>query len=150
MLKRNPNDLYDLLNGGKSQGNLIEGVILDYGQLKHKLKNPEKKSHYFIKGLLTYKERLKRLRKRFEDMREEFNKATIDDLIATRNEQYEKKQKILANGHINMIEQIFLASVCSAYDYYQELIELKSRINQLHELDYYFEHTDELSKLLGW
>ena len=50
------------------------------------------------------------------------------------------------NSFINM----GLAALNSRKNYIEELIEIKTRVDEMNKLDYYLENKESLIKLLGW
>ena len=65
--------------------------------------------------------------------------------------EVEKKLKSFNNkSYKGMIDRMAIASFRSNIVYIELLIEVRSRTDEIKEIDYYFENKESLIKLLGW
>lgn len=132
----------------KPQSQLIR-IILDYGFIVQKLKNSESQSWYFIRGYKSNIDRLENLKKEFEEIRKQFNKLSLDDLIRKLNETQANKDFFIGRN-VNTIILMHISSLGSQIKYYKELIEIKRRVKQLKSIDFYIENSNEFLFLSGW
>ena len=138
----------DLINIIVKPTSDIITIIIDYGKLKQKLQNPEAQSWYFHQSLESYQAKLRELEEKFEKFRTDFNDSDLDELISRLNEI--KTKKSLITGRLGLMKQIHLSSLLSQIKYVEELIEIKSRVNQMMHIDYYIEIADALMEISGW
>ncbi|HEY9169826.1 MAG TPA: hypothetical protein VIN72_10085 [Lutibacter sp.] len=128
----------------------LETIILEYGSLMKKLNNPEQQSWFFIKAEENNLLKLKDLKNQFEKIRTDVNTATIDQLIDSFMDCTDKIKFIEINSQPGMIKGIALSSYYGKKAYLEELLEIKARVDEVKELDYYLINRKALIKLLGW
>jgi hypothetical protein len=143
-------DIVTILNSENNKDSVFEKLILDYASLKQKLSSPKEQSWYFEQALESNKKKLEDLKKHFEKIRNDVNSSTIDDLIASQKEALESNESYMKIRNPIFIRQIALGSVNSKLNYLQQLIQIKSRIKEVRELEYYLEDEKNLVELLGW
>jgi len=127
----------------------LKTVVLEYGSLVQKMSNIEQESWFFRRARENNLTKIKELKNNFDEIRKAINSASIDDLIDARNILDESILKI-KKMEMNSIVYIGLASFNSRKAYVEELMEIKSRVDKMNEIDFYFENTEHLIKLLGW
>jgi len=127
----------------------LEQLVLNYGILTKKLNSAEQKSWYQAKGTEGTKNKISSTEAEFEKIRELFN-TPLNDLLHEKNRLTGIKQKETSKKKLNMISQIAIASVTSQLEILNDVIALKSRLENLEKLDYYFGNEHKLLKLLGW
>lgn len=132
----------------------IENIILEYGTLLNKLENIDEQSFLFKKGLESNKKKLKSLKDDFDTIKGDVNIATLDQLISSKKEIEDKMAELykIINkaGGLSMNMGMALNSVKSNIKYIEELLLIKSRVEKVEDIDFYFDNQEELSKLLGW
>ena len=138
-------DIMNLIVNPKSD---IVSIIIEYGKIKKKLKNPEIQTWYFNQGIESHKARLNDLKKEFGNFRKDFYDASLDELISKLNDI--KTKESLITGRIGTIQQIYLSYLLSQIKYLEELIEMKSRVNKMMPIDYYIENDNEFLTIAGW
>jgi len=138
----------DLINIIVKPTSDIITIIIDYGKIKQRLENPEAQSWYFHQSLEAHRAKLMALEEKFENFRKDFNDSNLDELISRLNEI--KTKKSLITGRLGLMKQIHLSSLLSQIKYVEELIEIKSRVNQMMHIDYYIEIADALMEISGW
>ncbi len=143
-------DIINILTSNNRKRNILSRIVLDYGILKQKSDNPEEQSWYFNNALESNQYKMLLLKKEFDEIRKEINDLTIDDLLAYQNKAKENKERVLLKGYMNTLDQMCFSGIQSKISYYQDLIEVKSRVEEVKSIDYYVENGDELLKLLGW
>lgn len=74
----------------------------------------------------------------------------FDDLMESLNNNKEKLKFIQMNSQPGFIKGITITSFKSKIAYIEELLAIKSRINEIKEIDFYFENREALIELLGW
>ncbi len=126
---------------------MIADLVFEYATLKQKLDNPDKQSWYFLKGLDMHKQRLKFTGKRYEDIRTFFNQTTIDFLLEKVN-NHQQQITELEQGYMNMLTRMRYQHLISEKKRFNELIQLKSRINKLQTIDYYQDNPEELLDII--
>lgn len=127
----------------------LETVVLEYGNLLQKWNNIEQQSWFFKKAEESNLLKLKHLKSQFKEIREAINSNTIDNLIEAVNSENEKIVNI-KKMEMNSIINMGLAALNSRKAYLEELIEIKSRVDEMNKLDDYLENRKSLIKLLGW
>lgn len=132
----------------KPQSQLIR-IILDYGVIVQKLKNSESQSWYFIRGYKSNIDRLENLKKEYEEIRKQFNKLSLDDLICKLTENQANKDFFIGRN-VNTILLMHISSLSSQIKYNKELIEIKRRVKHLKSIDFYIENSNEFLILSGW
>ncbi|HQB77915.1 MAG TPA: hypothetical protein PLJ52_06170 [Tenuifilaceae bacterium] len=141
----NFNDIIKVIN--PEQKSDVIRLIIDYGELKQKLENPENNSWYFTQALESNKAKLISLEKNYEKIRVLFNESTIDTLINGVNKNLVIKSWYERHG-MNTIQQMHYSSVVSQVKFLNELIRLKSKTVSLMSADYYLANPEELIKLI--
>ncbi len=140
-------DIINILTSNNRKRNILSRIVLDYGILKQKSDNPEEQSWYFNNALESNQYKMLLLKKEFDEIRKEINDLTIDDLLAYQNKAKENKERVLLKGYMNTLDQMCFSGIQSKISYYQDLIEVKSRVEEVKSIDYYVENGDELLKL---
>ena len=146
----NLNELTTVLGLNQKTHSQLETIILEYGNLVQKMNNPEQQSWFFKKAEENNLLKLKGLKSQFENIRNEVNDTSIDDLIELLNDRKENIKSFQNSPQLNFIGRIAVASLNSDITYIEELLAIKSRVDEMKELDYYLENKESLIKLLGW
>jgi formylmethanofuran dehydrogenase subunit B len=126
----------------KQNHSTLAGLLMEYAILKRKLEEPDGQSWYFKQGINPRKKRIAHLIKQFNAIKSTFNTRTIDAFLEKINENkavclhYEKRG-------INTIQQMHYSKLKAENAFLHELIGLKSKINQLKEIDHYLSHPEE-------
>ena len=128
----------------------IESIMFEYGTLTQKLHNVDEQTGLFKKGLENHKNKLIELKKEFNEIRSDFNATSLDELIYNLNEVEKKLKSFNNKSYKGMIDRMAIASFRSNIVYIELLIEVRSRTDEIKEIDYYFENKESLIKLLGW
>lgn len=144
------NDLLSVINKTHNPSSDLERIMLDYAILLEKLNNIDEQSFLFKKGLENNKLKLDSLKKGFNEIKEEINSSTIDDLILKQKEFQERIKDVKNVKYFNTISMIAVSSFESNLSYIEELIRIKSRVDFIENIDYYFESKEALLKLLGY
>jgi len=142
-------DLLTALDLNEKKHSQLESILFEYGTLKQKLQNVDAQSWAFKKGLDNHKQKLVTLNKEFESIRSDFNSTDLDELIYQLNKENEGLKSYESKSYRNTIGMIAIASFRSKIVYLQLLIDLKSRTDEIKEIDYYFENKEQLIKLLA-
>jgi len=142
-------DLLTAFDLNEKKYSQIENIMFEYGTLTQKLHNVDNQSWAFKKGLENHKDRLIELKKKFNEIRSDFNSASIDELIYQLNKENEGLKSFESKSYRNMIVNIAIASFRSKIVYIELLIDIRSRTDEIKEIDYYFENKEQLIKLLG-
>jgi len=142
-------DLLTAFDLNEKKYSQIESIIFEYGTLKQKLQNVEAHSWAFKKGLENHQKKLVTLKKEFEGIRSDFNSTDLDELIFQLNKENEGLKSFESKSYRGMIDRIAIASFRSKIVYLQLLIDIKSRTDEIKEMDYYFENKEQLIELLG-
>lgn len=140
-------DLLNLLTPGMP---FYLNILMVYLVLHEKLREPEKQSWYFRRGLVANQQRLKRLQADFEMIREHFNACSVDDLLTERNEKQKHLDYILSKPGIGLLLQIAYRSSRARINYLDDMIALKSSVAVLHEAAHYLTHTTDFLQLADW
>lgn len=131
----------------KQNHSSLAGLLMEYAILKQKLEEPDGQSWYFKQGINSRKKRLAHLMKKFNAIKSTFNSTTIDAFLEKINENkavclhYEKRG-------INTIQQMHYSKLKSENAFLYELIGLKSKTNQLNEIDHYLNHPEEFLMII--
>ena len=144
------NDISTVLGLNPKTNTQLETIILEYGNLVQKMNNMEQQSWMFKKAEKNNLLKLKDLKRQFENIRKEVNDTSIDDLIELLNDKKENTKSFQNSPQLNFIGRIAVASLNSDIIYIEELLAIKSRVDEMKELDYYLENKESLIKLLGW
>ena len=142
-------DLLTAFDLNEKKHSQLESIVFEYGTLKQKLQNVEAQSWAFKKGLENHQKKLITLKKEFESIRSDFNSTGLDELIYQLNKENEGLKSFESKSYRNMIVQITIASFHSKIVYLQLLIDIKSRTDEMKELDYYYENNKQMIKLLA-
>ncbi len=142
-------DLLTAFDLNEKKHSQIENILFEYGNLKQKLQNVEAHSWAFKKGLENHKKKLVTLKKEFDSIRSGFNSTSLDELIYQLNKENEGLKSFESKSYRNMIVNIAIASFRSKIVYLQLLIDIRSRTDEIKEIDYYFENKEQLIELLG-
>ena len=145
----NLNEIITTLNLKPTRYSQLETILLEYGTLFQKLNNTEEQSWLFKKAEENNLLNLNKLKSQFEEIRATINTSTIDDLIEALNDENENILK-LEKMERNTITSIGLAALNSRKAYIEELLSIKSSVDEINELDFYFENKGALIELLGW
>lgn len=145
----NLNEIIAVLNLKPKTNSQLETILLEYGTLIQKLNNIDEQSWLFKKAEENNLLKLNELKSQFEEIRESIHSATIDDLIASVNDENENILK-LQKMERNSITSIGLTALNSRKAYIEELLEIKARVDEMNEIDFYFDNKEPLIKLLGW
>ncbi len=132
---------------GQESKSMIADLVFEYATLKLKLDNPDPQSWYFEKGIDSHQQRLKFTGKRYEDIRTFFNQTTIDFLIEQVNDHQHQITE-LEQGYMNMLTRMRYQHLISEKKRFNELIQLKSRINKLQTIDYYQDNPEDLLSII--
>lgn len=125
----------------------ISLIVLKYASLRQKLNRPEAQSWYFLKGLNSKRGELITLKKQFNDYRADFNSFTLDQLVIEKHtlaEDFVRAKKI--NGVL--IRSFAISALSQRKEHIGELLRLKSRMDHIHEVEFYLSNHDEMNKLL--
>ncbi len=144
------NDVISVLGLNPKTNSQLETIILEYGSLVQKMNNSEQQTWLFRKAEENNQLKLKDLKSQFENIRTEVNHTSIDDLIQSLNDYKEQVKSIQIHFKPSFIKVLALASFNSSVFYIEEILSIKSRVDEINELDYYLEHKEHLIKLLGW
>ena len=126
----------------KQNHSTLAGLLMEYAILKRKLEEPDGQSWYFKQGINSRKKRIAHLIKQFNAIKSTFNTTTIDTFLEKINENkavclhYEKRG-------MHTIQLMHHSSLKAENAFLHELIGLKSKINQLKEIDHYLNHPKE-------
>jgi len=145
----NLNEIITTLNLKPKTYSQLETIILEYGNLVQKMNNIEQQTWFFKKAEENNRLKLNDLKSQFEEIRATINSSSIDDLIEAVSSENEKISNI-KKMEMNSIIYIGLASLNSRKAHIEELMEIKSRVDEMKELDYYLKNKDPLIKILGW
>lgn len=150
-MKINIKDVISVLSVNEKTNSQLETIILDYGNLAQKMNNIEQQTWLFKKAKDNNHLKLNDLKNKFEEIRAAINSNTIDDLIEVLNEENEKILK-LNKMEMNSIIFMGLSALSTRKSYIEELMEIKSRVDEMKELNYYLkkENNKSLVKLVGW
>jgi len=142
-------DLLTAFDLNEKKHSQIESIMFEYGTLKLKLQNVEGQSWAFKKGLENHNNRLIELKKDFNEIRSDSNSTSLDELIYQLNKENEGLKSFESKSYRGMIDRLAMASFSSKKTYLQLLIDIRSRTDEIKEIDYYFENKEQLIKLLG-
>ena len=145
----NFNDIINFLVPSVKEEQLSQ-IIIDYGNLKKKLANPEKQNWYFNKAIDLHRTKLIELRRKFNKYKNDVNNFSLDDLIENLNIAIAEKEKLDKKTRLNTIFIILYQSLISKIAYCKELIDIKTRTAQIKDIDFYIENSNELLAVLGW
>lgn len=145
----NLNEIITALNIKPTTYSQLETILLEYGTLIQKLNNIDEQSWLSKKAKENNLLKLNALKSQFEEIRTGIRSNTIDDLIAAINNENENILK-LEKMERNTITSIGLAALNSRKASIEELLAIKSSVDEINELDFYFENKGALIKLLGW
>ena len=143
-------DLLTVFDLNEKKYSQIESIMFEYGTLTQKLHNVDEQTWLFKKGLENHKNELIELKKEFNKIRSDFNATSLDELIYNLNEVEKKLKSFNNKSYKGMIDRMAIASFRSNIVYIELLIEVRSRTDEIKEIDYYFENKESLIKLLGW
>jgi len=144
------NDISTVLGLNPKTNSQLETIILEYGNLAQKMNNMEQQSWMFKKAEENNLLKLKDLKSQFEKIRTEVNDTGIDDLIELLNDKKENIKYFQSQPQLNFIGRMALASLSSNLAYIEELLSIKSRVDEMKDIEYYLENKESLIKLLGW
>ncbi len=142
-------DLLTVFDLNEKKHSQIESILFEYGTLKQKLQNVEAHSWAFKKGLENHKKKLVTLKKAFDSIRSDFNATSLDELIYQLNKENEGLKSYESKSYRGIIDRIAIASFRSKIVYLQLLIDIRSRTDEIKEIDYYFENKEQSIKLLA-
>jgi hypothetical protein len=123
-------------------------LVLDYLALKIKLENPEQQSWYFKKGIEGKAAELEKLKKRYNNLKDDFEQWSVDDILEEKIAAAADLNKFLKKGYINSIEAVGVYSLQNRIRYYDMLLGLKSKFTQLLTLEEYMTREDALLDLM--
>ena len=144
----NFNDIINFLVPSVKEEQLGQ-IIIDYGNLKKKLANPEKQNWYFNKAIDSHRTKLIELRREYNKFKNDVNNFSLDDLIENLNIAIAEKEKLDKKTRLNTCYRILYESLISKIAYCKELIDTKTRTAQIRDIDFYIENSNELLAVLG-
>jgi len=129
----------------------LEKIIFEYGNISQKMKNFEQQSWYFKKGKKNNLVKLNKLKSQFEEIRERINTIDTNRSIKSLNDYKEKLKIIQDIKPHSFIRAVRLGGLEYNIVYIEQLLVIKSRVDEIKDLDYYLENEnkEELIKLLG-
>ncbi len=125
----------------------IADLVLEYAILKQKPDNTEEQSWHLERDIESKKQKLQSLEKSYENTREFYNQSTVDWLIGKVNE-HRLTIKELEEGHRDKYTFLQYLHHVSEKEFFNELIQLKSRITELQPIDYYADNPEELLEII--
>ncbi len=125
----------------------LADLVLEYVTVKQKPGSSEERSRHFKKGAESKNQKLQSLAKSYENTREFYNQSTVDVLIELVNEHRLTIEE-LEEGHRDKFAYLQYLHHISEMEFYNELIQLKSRINELQPIDYYIDNPEELLEII--
>ena len=128
----------------------LETIVLEYAGLLQKMNNTEKQTWFFKKADENNRLKLKDLKNQFENIRTEVNCTSTDDLIESLNDYKEKEKSIQIHFQPSFNKMLALKSINSNVIYIEEILSIKSRVDEMKKIDYYLENKETLITLLGW
>ena len=131
-------DLLTVFDLNEKKYSQLESVLFEYGALKQKLQNLDDQSWMFKKGLENHYERIIKLKKNFNKIRSDFNATSLDELIYQLNKENKELKRCESTPYRSMNIYIAIASFHSKIVYLQLHIDIKSRTEDIREMDYYF------------
>lgn len=131
----------------KQNHSTLAGLLMEYAILKRKFEEPDGQSWYFKQGISSRKKRLSNLIKQFNAIKSTFNTTTIDTFLEKINENNSVCLHYEKTG-INTIQQIHYSKLKAENAFLHELIGLKSKMNQLKEIDHYLSHPEEFLTIM--
>jgi hypothetical protein len=144
------NEITTVLNLNQKTHSQLETVILKYGGLVQKMNNMEQQSWLFKKAVENNLIKINSLKSEFDKIKTEVNTSGIDDLIVSLNDYKEQFKSIQIHFQSGFIKGLAVASFNSKIIYIEELLTIKSRVDEMKEIEYYLENRKHLIKLLGW
>src|SRR6056297_1239030 len=102
-------------------------IAMEYAELKKKIENPELQSWYFKQSLDSNKQKMKSLKKEFEEWRKEVNEISVDILLEQRKDNETFVKNVLKMERISFIYQIALNAKVSSIAHINEVLKLKGR-----------------------
>ncbi len=142
-------DLLTVFDLNEKKHSQVESIMFEYGSLTQKLHNVDDQSWAFKKGLENHKKKLVTLKKAFDSIRSDFNSTSLDELIYQLNKENEGLKSYESKSYRGIIDRIAIASFRSKIVYLQLLIDIRSRTDEIKEIDYYFENKEQSIKLLA-
>lgn len=141
--------IINLINEELTVSSDISKLILEYAKLKIKMDNFSEQNIYFRWAEESNKKKLEEIKDNFDRFKDDFNNSTIDELIEKTNEIELNILRYRDNtGMSKLLKTIAINKYSSDLCYVNELIELKSKINVIHEIDYYIDNPDEITILI--
>ncbi len=125
----------------------LADLVWEYVGLKQKLDNPGKQSWHLEKDIESKKQKLQSLEKSYENTRVFYNQSTVDWLIGKVNE-HRLTIKELEEGHRDNLTYLQYLHHISEKEFFNELIQSKSRINDLQTIGYYMDNPEELLDII--
>jgi hypothetical protein len=133
------NDLISIIESGNNQ-NEISNIIREILVLEDKLSNSDSKSFYFKMGIENQKEKLFDLKVYYSEIKEEFNKISVEKLIELTVELQEEINERL--NKVGMMNAISISSLKSKLNQAKDFITVKSYFDKLKDIEEYT--TEEL------
>ena len=127
----------------------IGSLLLSYGDLKSKMDNFSGQNWYFRKAEESNLKKLEDMRKDFDQFKRDFETLTVDELISRKKELETEINETIGNKSMSRtIKSIVVDIKSNNLNYIKELLSVKSKIDEIHAIDFYPENPDEILKLL--
>ncbi len=146
----NQKDVITILGLNPKTHSQLETMVLEYGNLHQKMNDIEQQTWFFKKAEENNRLKLKDLKNQLENIRNEVNYTSINDLIESLNDYKEKAKSIQIHFQPSFNKMLALASFNSSIIYIEEILSIKSRVDEMKEIEYYLENKESFIKLLGW
>lgn len=136
----------NLLVKKQTESNLAS-ILLEYAINKQKLHDADDHSWYYKKGIESLRKRLSSLEEDYENIRNLFNKSSIDFFIHEIN----KNNAYISNFNkdaMNAVAYMGFGFRGSRNKFYKELIQLKSKTDLLMPMDYYLQNPEAFLEII--
>lgn len=131
-----------------SEAPYYASLIIDYAVLTEKLAHPEKQTFYFRQALASKEKERQQLKTRFEGIRKCFYEDSVDHLLTERAYCQSRLDRIATLRFLGFMKQIERGHFSSKLRYINMVLTLKSRLKDLHPIDYYLTDSEAFLQLL--
>ena len=137
-------EVIQVLNSKYNRNEPICELLIQILSLDEKLKQPDKQSFYFKRGINQQRKSFVVLQDKYESLRNHINNNKLGDL----NESLENQKKILAKfkakKEIHFPEMVAISALQSGIVFRKNMIKAKKKYNRLYNWEYYLQNTEAL------
>ncbi|MGZ2371757.1 hypothetical protein ACXR6G_18405 [Ancylomarina sp. YFZ004] len=133
-----------VLNSKCNRNEPICELLIEIISLREKLKQPDKQSFYFKRGITQQRKRFVELKGEYESLKNHINKNKLGDLRVSLENQKKYLKKWKAKREIHITDMIAISALQRGIVFRENIIRAKKKYNRLHALEYYLLNPESL------